>query len=207
MFGANVPSPVEHVNAMSLQAGGAAFAARKHDHAPYRGNPNSHIDIGRRVRLANAANGVSHFNVQTRRPTPEHLVGMTRLSSFAQPTAVAAVAPAVAAAPASPAPKTVKLPSFFDPADRLVWPSDAPVDGELAVSRTDSDVASLAVLKELRGTGSAEIETAADARARLLAYGRPALQHLRATSSPAVAEGFHAFLLSLYDALAQATES
>jgi hypothetical protein len=198
-LGPNVPAPIEHINAMSLQAGAAAFAARKHDHAPYRGNPNSYIDIGRQVRLAQAASGVSHFNTQTRRPTPEHLVGRTRQSTFT-PTAP----PVVAVANADQARPSVGLSQFFDVEDRLVWPSDAPASGDLADRRADSDAAALAVLKELRVDGSAPIESAADARARLLDYGRPALQSIRASSSPAVAEGFHAFLLSLYDAIGAA---
>jgi hypothetical protein len=46
----------------------------------------------------------------------------------------------------------------------------------------------------------------ASAREALIAYGQPALQYLRETSTARVADTFHLFLLSLYDSLAQAAE-
>ena len=42
------------------------------------------------------------------------------------------------------------------------------------------------------------------AREKLLVYGQPALQVIRSTTTPRIAENFHNFLLSLYDSLAQA---
>ena len=43
-----------------------------------------------------------------------------------------------------------------------------------------------------------------DARAKLLDYGRPALQYIRDNATPRIADTFHLFLLSLYESLAQA---
>ena len=50
---------------------------------------------------------------------------------------------------------------------------------------------------------SAPITTVTEARQRLLDYGQPALRLIRSVSTPRVAEGFHMFLLSLYDSLAR----
>lgn len=101
----------------------------------------------------------------------------------------------------------MELAAFFDADETLVWPADAPVTGDLGARRQDSDAAALAVLNEVQAHGTSSIESAADARARLLDYGRPALQYLRDSRSTAVAENFHSFLLSLYDALGRAAIS
>jgi hypothetical protein len=47
----------------------------------------------------------------------------------------------------------------------------------------------------------------AEARQKLLDYGRPALHYVKAHETPRVADSFHGFLLSLYDSLAQAALS
>ena len=96
------------------------------------------------------------------------------------------------------------LASYFDGALRLVWPADAPVSGDLRPKRDVSDQASLAVLTEVGKLGRASVASATDARQKLLDYGRPALQEIRETATPVVADTFHAFMLSLYDSLKQA---
>lgn len=60
------------------------------------------------------------------------------------------------------------------------------------------------MLEESRLHGVASIATVTAARQKLLDYGRPALQDVRASATPRVADTFHLFLLSLYDSLAQA---
>ncbi len=50
---------------------------------------------------------------------------------------------------------------------------------------------------------TASVSSAAFARQKLLDYGRPALQEIRSSSTPAISDAFHMFLLSLYDSLAQ----
>jgi hypothetical protein len=63
------------------------------------------------------------------------------------------------------------------------------------------------VLDETKQNGAASIASVADARQKLLDYGRPALQEVRTNNTPRVSDTFHLFLLSLYEALAQAAGS
>ena len=86
----------------------------------------------------------------------------------------------------------------------LVWPSDSPVEGELISKRDTSDQACLAVSDLVDKFRSAPITTVTLARTKLLEYGQPALQAIRSHSTPRIADSFHQFLLSLYDALAAA---
>ena len=97
----------------------------------------------------------------------------------------------------------VPLASFFDVAKRLVWPGDAPVTGDLQQKRDISDEGCLAVLGEFQARGHASIATVTDSRQKLLDYGQPALQEIRTTATPRVADAFHLFLLSLYESLTQ----
>ena len=81
---------------------------------------------------------------------------------------------------------------------------DSPVGGELKEKRDVSDQASVAVLEETRRQALASLSSATYARKTLLIYGQPALEQIRASATPAIADTFHMFLLSLYDSLAQA---
>jgi hypothetical protein len=102
-------------------------------------------------------------------------------------------------ATAAPAPKpVVRLANFFNASRQLIWPGDAPTTGDLGTKRATSDAATLSVLDEYDYRGLAQIATVTDARKKLLDYGRPALQYVRAHSTPAIADSFHAFLLTLY---------
>jgi hypothetical protein len=96
------------------------------------------------------------------------------------------------------------LPNFFNEAKQLVWPGDAPVEGDLGQKRDTSDVSSRVVLDEYRVQGRATVGSVTDSRLKLIAYGQPALQAIRTTSTPRVADAFHDFLLSLYESLAHA---
>ncbi len=117
------------------------------------------------------------------------------------PTAVAVATPSPAAG--TPTYKSAPLSSFFNQYDEVVWPTDAPVTGGLQAERTVSDQASRAVLKEYNTDGLAKVATVTDARNKLLDYGRPALEFVR-THTPPVADTFHGYLLSLYDAIGRA---
>jgi len=112
--------------------------------------------------------------------------------------------PAVDSTAASSRPKQViPLSNFFDASQKLVWPGQASPEVGLKEKREIFERASLAVLEESRQHGVASIATVTAARQKLLDYGRPALQKVRASSTPQVADTFHHFLLSLYDSLAQ----
>jgi hypothetical protein len=157
----------------------------------YAGNPNAYINHVR-------DNGyIPTYDVARRVPTSP------RPTHTASPGERApAQAPKPAASP--PARPLVPLPSFFDDLKRLVWPSDAPVAGDLQQKRDLSDDRCQLVLKELQGQGAATIASVTESRQRLLDYGRPALQMVRTSTTPRVADGFHVFLMELYDSLAQA---
>jgi hypothetical protein len=86
----------------------------------------------------------------------------------------------------------------------LVWPAGSPIEGDLADRRAEADKSALAVLDEYQSHGAATLATATKARQQLIDYGRPALASLRAHTTPAIADSFHAFLLSLYSELGDA---
>jgi hypothetical protein len=158
---------------------------------PYANNPNAYFN---RVR----DNGfVSHYDVQRRRPP-----------TYGQETTAprrntGGVDAPPAAAEAAPRP-LVPLASFFDAAQKLVWPNESPTDGDLKEKRDHSDQASLAVLEETRRQPVASISSVTYARQVLIDYGQPALKKLRTETTPVIADTFHIFLLALYDSLAQA---
>jgi len=194
----NVPSPTNFINDWSLQ--NAARAGRPPSNNVYANNPNSYVN-----RLRD--NGfVTQYDARGRSPGRRRPAAPSRSLGDA-PARAEAPAPANdAQAQAKPPAARPSLPlaSFFDAAGRLVWPSDSPVDGGLKTKRDASDQAVTAVRREVDAQGWAPISLAAEARQKLLDYGRPALQEIRETSSPRIAETFHEFLLGLYDSLAAA---
>lgn len=105
---------------------------------------------------------------------------------------------------AAPARPKIALTSFFNDESQLIWPSDAPLTGELKAKREAFDTACQVALDELKKNGVASIASVTEARQKLLEYGRPALTLLKQKDTARVADGFHVFLLSLYDSLAQA---
>lgn len=107
-------------------------------------------------------------------------------------------------ATAAPARPLVPLGSFFNDQAQLVWPGDAPLAGDLKDKRAAVDQACQAAREELKKNGVASIASVTEARQKLLDYGRPALKFLKDKETPRVADGFHMFLLQLYDSLAQA---
>lgn len=191
-----VPQPTDYINQLSLVNAANATRGRVPNNV-YANNPNSYVN---RVR----DNGfVPHYAIESRRspgeqPARRSSSNVSRTSApQPRPSTPAPAAPAVA----EPAPP---LASFFDATRKLIWPSDAPVDGDLGEKRNVSDQASLAVRDLVEKHGSAPITTVTDARQKLLDYGRPALRHVRSYATSRVADTFNVFLLSLYDSLAQA---
>jgi hypothetical protein len=180
-----VPSPGDFVNQHALS--NAARAGRPPSNNVYAGNPNSYLNSIRDNGL------VPSYDVARRAPAASRAV--PRVSPGEQVVAQAA-----------PAPKPVlPLASFFNDAKQLVWPSNAPVEGELQQKRDTSDESSRVVLAEYQAQGRATIGAITDSRQKLIAYGQPALQAIRTTSTPRVADTFHLFLLALYESLGQAS--
>lgn len=144
------------------------------------------------------------YDVATRRAMEDQVARRPsrRLPPLAAATpAPAQPAPAIAAVARAVAP----LASFFNQYEELVWPADAPRDDDLLPKRNTSDEASLGVLREQKKQGYATLGNAADARQKLLAYGRPALARMRERTTTQLSDAFHQFLLSLYDSLQAAT--
>ncbi len=185
-----VPSPSTTINDITLS--NARRAGPPAPNRPYAGSTNAYFN-----------------NVRDNGFVPRYDVAPRRLpGNQSAPRSMGEQGPRVEgtnAQAAAPRPKPViPLFSFFNAAWELIWPAEAPVGGDLKAKRDVSDRASLAVLEETRQGGFAKIATVADARQKLLDYGRPALQESRATATPRIADTFHLFLLSLYDSLGQA---
>lgn len=194
-----VPTPTNTVNDFALQ--NAARAGRPPSNNVYANNPNSYINRLRDPGFT-PTQDARGFSYGSRRGAQVAAAQAAR-----SPGDVAPPAPSTPAAPApAPAPRpATPVASFFDAAGRLVWPGDAPIDGDLKGKRDVSDQAAAAVRREVDAQGWAPIALAAEARQKLLDYGRPALQEVRATTTPGIAQTFHEFLMSLYDAIGAAT--
>jgi hypothetical protein len=173
-------------------------AARPPSNSVYADNPNSYLN---RVR----DNGfIPHYSPLSRW-SPDYQPVRPRTPRVTQTSANAPQqAPQQGAMmPAVPRP-VVPIGSFFNAARMLVWPSDAPVDGDLMGKRNISDQACLEVADLVGKHGAAPITTVTSTRQKLLDYGQPALHFMRTHTTSRVAETFHLFLLSLYESLAQA---
>lgn len=203
MFGGfnTVPSPGNFLNDRAINQASRGVQSRL-SHSPLSGNPNAYFN---RVR----DNGfVPHYNVQSSlppayQPASRSALGLTGIGPTAPLPATVSPSPQPAADQPALRP-LLPLASFFDAAQRLIWPGEAPVNGDLREKRDSSDQASLVVLKETKQQAVASITSVAEARQRLLDYRQPALQALRRDQTPRIADSFHHFLLSLYESLAQA---
>ena len=108
-----------------------------------------------------------------------------------------AIATALANAQASAAPRqepatdkpAARLDSVIDGSGRVTWPAVAPRNK----ARADVDSAIRVVLRESRRPSGATAASVAEARARLYAYGRPALAQVR-HQRPAAGRAFRDFL-------------
>jgi len=187
-----VPSPGDFLSQHALTRA-AAGAQGVPSRTPYANNPNSFIN-----RLRDPG-FVSHRDVRRREP-PAYQPEPTRSSGNSGRVEARPAADTPAPTPITP------LANFFDAALTLRWPSDSPTGGDLQGRRDRSDQATLAVFEETRRQSTASISSAAHARQKLVDYGQPALQKIRAQATPAIADTFHRFLLSLYDSLAHAAE-
>lgn len=152
---------------------------------PYGGNSNAYFNHVR-------DNGfVDQYNLSRREPSyyrsPARAQGATPL--------------AMTVAQSKP---IVPLTTFYSAQDQLIWPADAPTADALKEKRALFNQTAKAVLDEIKKNGVASIATVTDARQKLLEYGRPALKYVRTHETARIADGFHGFLLELYDSLAQA---
>jgi len=188
-FGAQTPASVNFLNDHAIARTHAAAAARPQ---PLRAPIPVSRDVDFFTRYDAATRAAMTDRVSRRRVLPR------APRAQAQPVTLADNSPA--SRPLQP------LAGFFNKMRQLIWPSDAPTEGDLAAKRSTSDAQTLELLLEVEARGYSQVATAADARGKLLDYGRPALQFLRDNSTPAVSDAFHAFLLSLYDSIGQAPQ-
>lgn len=194
-FGPYIEQPGNYLNDVSL-------AQMNHVRGPmqnnvYQGNPNSYVNFVR-------DNGfVDRYYPDRRDPSYYGYAPSARL----QRTAAVAGANANAAPPVPPRPRPlVPLKTFFNDKNQFVWSGDAPTSGDLKPKRDAFEKACHGVMDEVKANGVASISTVTEARQKLLDYGRPGLQYVKDHETARVADGFHVFLLSLYDSLAQAAQ-
>ena len=105
---------------------------------------------------------------------------------------------------AEPRPTQLPLESFFSPEGELVWSESAPDSGPYGSLQGEASTSASEVYRESKTQGYSPVAVVTDARAKLVAYGRPALAELRRTASRDNADRFHQFLMTLYDALGRA---
>lgn len=173
------------INERANIAGSATFSHRKENlTAPFTPRDTTYFE---------------RFDVQSRQSVDANAARIR-----AQRTASNNPAPAPGSAPPSMARPVLPLESFFDKYEQLVWPADAPSDGQLAEKRSLASKSSQEVLKEVKTRGFATVGHVTDARNKLIDYGQPALKFLQDHTTPRIADGFHLFLLSMYESLAQA---
>jgi hypothetical protein len=192
------PQEVSFLNSRSLEMTNKATMGNRQNNA-YAGNPNAYVNH------LHDDGYLQKYDAATQRSIESSIGRYSEVFPPAPRTAAAPTRPAPApAAPAAPTPPSLPLASFFDRYTKLVWPEDAPVWGALKEKRQTSDLATLAVLNEYNLQGLASVSNVTQARTKLLDYGRPALQYMRENATPRIADGFHLFLLSLYESIGQA---
>ena len=193
MFGGfhQVPSPTNYLNQAALTAAARGMTGVP-TRSPYANNPNAFIN-----RLRDPG-FVSHYDTRGAGPPRTGHNPLSRRQPRLQPQSQRASI--LASNPILP------LASFFDASKTLVWPGGSPDGGELKEKRVLSDQASLAVFVETQQQPVASLSMR-DVRPQEAARVRPAGAARPARSStPAIADAFHLFLLSLYDSLAQAAD-
>jgi len=184
-FVPNIQQPGNFLNQVALSQMGNVRGPIQNN--PYAGNPNAYFNHVR-------DNGfVDRYDISAREPYSSRYMA-SGAPRRATPTSMTLARPR----------PVVPLTGFFNAQGQLTWPGDAPTAGDLKEKREAVDRAIRAVLDETKKNGVASIASVTEARQKLLEYGRPALQYVRTHETPAVADAFHAFLLSLYDSLAAA---
>ncbi len=183
------------IDQRSLQAGQAAYSARS------GGGGGGVVAPVEAMDQAGYQQFMS-YDVATRRAIEERVARHPETPAPRRSAPAATATSAQASAP--PPPRTVSLGNFFNRYGEFVWIADAPAGTDLLPARSLSDQAVALVLKEYQAQGIAPVSAVTDARRKLLDYGRPALDFVRKTKTPAVADTFHVFLMSLYTNLEMA---
>jgi hypothetical protein len=183
------PSVVNDINARAAAAGQAAYASRP---APVTAPPRTSRDT----------TFFERYDADTRSSMEQ---SVARYATRPTSPAPSRPAPSSSRAPSMAAP-VVPLSSFFDVSNVLVWPADAPAQGDLGTRRAAADKDAVAVLKEVRASGTASVATATQARISLINYSEPAMRFLQANTTPRIADTVNLFILSLYHSIGQAAD-
>jgi hypothetical protein len=209
---------LSYINQRTSQAAAHAYATRGSIGGGnvYAGNPNAYFN---HIRDNTTGSFFDRFDIASRRvpgaqPPPASVVAAAYGPAPAGPVGEIPPPPDPSgrdrtqgqgrANPPQPHPAVAPLASFFSAAGKLVWPSVAPAEGDLGAKQASATASAEAVRAQEKANGSASVGLVTEARARLLAYGRPALAYVRQNATPALADGFNSFLLGLYDALGAA---
>jgi hypothetical protein len=80
--------------------------------------------------------------------------------------------------------KPLPMSQVIAPDGKVLWPSAAPVNGELGEHRSAAEAAVREASGEFRSAGRATIASVSEAKERLYDYGRPALRDLNRESRP-----------------------
>lgn len=196
---------LNYINSRSEAAASAAYSERARgpfgtgSGNPYQGNANAYVNRVHDDQFFERYNASSRRSIEShvaRRPDPSLLNDIPPPTGPKEPTPPPAQARAPRTVPA--------FDTFFTPNGVLVWPSNSPAEGELGSKQKDAGQAAAMVFAQVRSQGYAPVGIVTDARTKLVTYGQPALLYLRQKTTPAIADGFHTFLLGLYDSLGQA---
>lgn len=188
-----VPKPETFVNSLALVA--ASRPSTAPGGRPYGNDGNAYFNHIR-------DNGfVERYNVDRRADSAYRYGAGPPVARSSEPP------PIPTAMIVTPPKPNLPLSSFYKADNTLAWPADAPVEGDLKDKRATFDQASQVVLAETKKSGVASVAAVSDARQKLVDYGKPALQYVRAHETPRLADTYHLFLLSLYESLAQAANA
>jgi hypothetical protein len=108
--------------------------------------------------------------------------------------------PRPAAAAASTAPALLPRNQVLTAEGEVRWPASAPSDHAFGRTRAAAEAAIRVAVKEFEANGRASVQCVAEAKSRLVAYGKPALEQAMVTSRPQ-AERLLTFFTSLEKAL------
>jgi hypothetical protein len=90
--------------------------------------------------------------------------------------------PRPASASQENAPKLLPRNQVLNDDGQVLWPSSAPTSGAFGRSRAAAEAAILVAVREFQAGGKATIQSVAEAKSLLVAYGKPVLQETLQTS-------------------------
>ncbi|MFO0892504.1 MAG: hypothetical protein U0790_25595 [Isosphaeraceae bacterium] len=96
--------------------------------------------------------------------------------------------------------RSLPINEVLSPDGKVLWPGLAPAEGDLAQKRAAAEAAILIAVREFKANSRASVQSVAEAKELLFAYGHPAILKLGATNRPG-AESLLRFFSSLEQVL------